>query len=129
MAVPQHPMSALKGTQQARDLMAQVRAHRGGGTAAASPPTPTAKETTVADSKFIQGAIERPGALTAKAKAAGMSIDEFARAHQHDPGTTGAEARFYLNVLAKTPSGKKHQRTERDVARDIIARHKKPAAA
>lgn len=28
MAVPDHPMSALKGTQQARDLMSSVRAHK-----------------------------------------------------------------------------------------------------
>ena len=30
-----------------------------------------------------------------------MSIDAFAQAHQHDPGITGSESRFYLNVLAK----------------------------
>lgn len=52
--------------------------------------------------KFIAGAIKRPGALTQKAKAAGMSVDAFARAHQHDTGVTGDEARFYLNVLRKT---------------------------
>lgn len=52
-------------------------------------------------SQFIQGAISRPGALTAKAKAAGMSVYAFAQAHQHDKGVTGDEARFYLNVLRK----------------------------
>lgn len=49
--------------------------------------------------KFIAGAIKRPGALTAKAKAAGMSIDAFAAAHRHDKGVTGDQARFYLGVL------------------------------
>lgn len=48
---------------------------------------------------FIQKAIKRPGALTAKANAAGMSVQAFAAAHQHDPGVTGDEARFYENVL------------------------------
>jgi hypothetical protein len=48
---------------------------------------------------FIQGAIKRPGALTAKAKAAGQSVLEFARAHEHDSGQTGDQARFYLNAL------------------------------
>lgn len=92
MAIRNHPMSALKGTQQARDMMQQVRAHR-------KPATP--KETPVAQQHFIQKAIKRPGALTAKAKAAGQSIEEFARAHQHDSGQTGDEARFYINVLRK----------------------------
>ena len=49
--------------------------------------------------KFIKQAIKRPGALTAKAKAAGMSIDAFARAHQSDSGLTGYQSRFYLKVL------------------------------
>lgn len=49
--------------------------------------------------KFIASAIKRPGALTRKAKAAGMSVAEFARAHAKDPGLTGQQARFYLNVL------------------------------
>lgn len=50
---------------------------------------------------FIQTAIKRPGALTAKAKGAGMTVDAYARAHQHDTGLTGDQARFYLNVLRK----------------------------
>jgi hypothetical protein len=49
--------------------------------------------------KFIQSAIKHPGALTAKAKAAGQSVYEFAVAHQHDSGQTGDQARFYLKVL------------------------------
>jgi len=56
--------------------------------------------------RFIQEAIHRPGALEAKAKRAGMSVDAFARKHQHDSGPrgsaalrTGNQARFYLNVL------------------------------
>jgi hypothetical protein len=51
--------------------------------------------------KFIQDAIKRPGALTRKAKAAGQSVAEFARAHAPDSGLTGQQARFYLNVLRK----------------------------
>lgn len=54
---------------------------------------------------FIQSAIKRPGALTAKAAAAGMTVDAYARKHQHDPGQTGEQARFYLQVLK--PGSKK----------------------
>lgn len=53
-------------------------------------------------SQFIAGAIKRPGALTAKAKAAGMSVYQFAVAHQHDSGVTGDECRFYLEVLRRS---------------------------
>lgn len=49
----------------------------------------------------IQDAITHPGALTAKAKAAGQSIAEFAAAHKGDKDQTGSQARFYLNVLDK----------------------------
>ena len=51
--------------------------------------------------KFIAGAIKRPGALTKKAKAAGMSVYAYAQAHKNDSGLTGEQARFYLGVLRK----------------------------
>lgn len=69
-------------------------------------PDVRSKETLMAQN-FIKGAIRRPGALTAKAKAAGMTVDQFARAHQHDKGVTGDECRFYLNVLRKSGGGSK----------------------
>lgn len=74
----------------------------------------------MAEKKFIQKAIKRPGALTEKAKRAGESINEFAEGHKHDSGTTGQEARFYENVLKPAtheklagghghkPAGEKH---------------------
>lgn len=74
-----------------RQHMAQVRAHR----------KPAVKKEPMAQQNFIKSAIKRPGALTAKAKAAGMSVNAFAEAHQHDPGRTGDEARFYLGVLKR----------------------------
>lgn len=54
--------------------------------------------------KFIQKAIKHPGALTAKAKAAGMGTQEFARAHKGDKNQTGRQARFAL-VLNKVRPG------------------------
>lgn len=48
---------------------------------------------------FIQGAIKHPGALTKQAKAAGMSPMAFARAHQHDSGTTGKRARLAITLV------------------------------
>ena len=50
--------------------------------------------------KWISGAIKHPGALKKKAKAAGESTQEFAKAHASDKGTTGKEAR-----LAETLEG------------------------
>lgn len=51
----------------------------------------------------IKKAIKRPGALTRKAQAAGMSTQAFATAHQHDSGLTGQQARFakVLNTVRK----------------------------
>ncbi len=52
---------------------------------------------------FIQKAIKHPGAETRAAKAAGMSVHEYAEKHQHDPGTAGRRARLALTLskLAK----------------------------
>lgn len=43
---------------------------------------------------WIKGAIKHPGALTRKADKAGESVGEFARAHEHDSGKTGEQARL-----------------------------------
>lgn len=52
------------------------------------------------EEKWIQKAIKHPGALTRKAKAAGQSTSAFAKAHAHDSGTTGKQARL-AQTLAK----------------------------
>jgi hypothetical protein len=51
--------------------------------------------------KTITESIKRPGALTAKAKRAGMTINAYARKHKGDKGLTGQQSRYYLNVLKK----------------------------
>lgn len=43
---------------------------------------------------WIAGAIKHPGALKAKAKAAGESTMAYASAHAGDSGTTGKQARL-----------------------------------
>jgi hypothetical protein len=48
--------------------------------------------------KWMQKAVKRPGALTAKAKRAGMSVQTYARKHEHDSGLTGEEARFAVTA-------------------------------
>lgn len=48
--------------------------------------------------QWIKGAIKHPGALTKKANAAGESPMAFARAHQHDKGTTGRQARLAITL-------------------------------
>lgn len=47
--------------------------------------------------------IKRPGALTRKAKHAGLTVNQYARRHINSPGLTGKQARFYIYVL-KRPS-------------------------
>lgn len=45
---------------------------------------------------WIQGAVKRPGAFTAKAKAAGMGVQEYAREKQDAPGRLGKQARLAM---------------------------------
>ena len=69
--------------------------------------------------KWIQGAIKRKGALTRKAKAAGMSVMAFARKMRHAKGTTGKQARLAITLrklprpgrAARTRGGRKAART------------------
>jgi len=49
----------------------------------------------------VDKAIKRPGALSAKAKRAGMTTNQYANKHKSDKGLTGSQARFYLNILKK----------------------------
>jgi len=55
----------------------------------------------------IKHDIKRPGALTAKAKAAGQSVQQFAMHHMHDGDKTGQQARYYINVLRPAAKAKK----------------------
>lgn len=55
--------------------------------------------------------IKRPGALTKKAKAAGMTVNEYATKHKNDKGLTGTQARLYLNVFK--PAAKKRKKKDR----------------
>ena len=48
--------------------------------------------------RWIKGAIKRPGALTRKAKAAGMSTTAYAKSKQHAKGRTGRQARLALTL-------------------------------
>ncbi|GAG61594.1 unnamed protein product [marine sediment metagenome] len=48
--------------------------------------------------KWIKGAIKRPGALTRKAKAAGLTVQAFARKMRKAPGRLGKQARLALTL-------------------------------
>lgn len=63
-------------------------------------------------SKWIQGAVKKPGAFTASAKRAGESVGEFAREKAHAPGKVGQRARFALAMkkIAKRRKGRQHRR-------------------
>lgn len=52
----------------------------------------------MAKKKWIAGAIKRPGALTRKAKAAGMSPMAYARKKKGAKGRTGKQARLALTL-------------------------------
>lgn len=47
---------------------------------------------------FIKSAIVHKGALTAKAKKAGMTPHAFAVTHQHTPGITGKQSRLAMTL-------------------------------
>lgn len=46
----------------------------------------------------IKKAIKRPGALTKKAKSAGLTLTQYANKHKKDKGLTGQQSRFYLTL-------------------------------
>lgn len=48
---------------------------------------------------WIAGAIKRPGAFSAKAKAAGMSTRAYAQKKKGASGRTGAQARLALTLM------------------------------
>lgn len=58
----------------------------------------------------IKKAIKRPGALTAKADAAGETPHEFSEAHKHDKGLTGEQARFDLVLTGPKVGGKRKKK-------------------
>ncbi len=56
------------------------------------------------EKRWIQGAVKHPGAFTAKAKAAGKGVQEYAREKRHAGGKLGRQARLALtlkHLLAK----------------------------
>lgn len=48
--------------------------------------------------RWIAGAIKRPGAFTRKAKAAGMTVQAYARKMRKAPGRLGKQARLALTL-------------------------------
>jgi hypothetical protein len=61
-------------------------------------PKATAASRSSKPRKWMTTAVKRPGALTAKAKRAGMSVQAYAQKRKHDSGVRGEEARFALNA-------------------------------
>jgi hypothetical protein len=73
--------------------------------------------------KWMQEAVKRPGALTRKARAAGMSTVAFAREHAHDTGPRGSEAlrtgqqvRFALIARGEKIPGEQEEKRRRHAA-------------
>jgi len=60
----------------------------------------------MAEKKFIQGAIKRPGELTRKAKAAGMTIDQYCAQKNLSP-LSQDQCNFYKNVLKPAAKARK----------------------
>lgn len=65
-------------------------------------------------SKWIKGAIEHPGAFSAKAKAAGKSTAEFAREKENAPGKLGKQARLAETLMGMNKGGKKKDEKKSD---------------
>lgn len=69
--------------------------------------------------KWMRDAVKRPGALTRRARAAGLTPLEFARNHARDRGLRGEESRFALVAQGeKIPATKprRHARLPRAAA-------------
>lgn len=69
----------------------------------------------MAKKKWIQGAIEHPGAFSAKAKKAGESTKAFASEHSGDKGKLGKQAR-----LAQTLMGMKKKKPSRPNEKGMV---------
>lgn len=52
----------------------------------------------IEEKNWIAGAIKHPGAETAAAKKAGMSVQAYAQKHKHDTGTEGKRARLAITL-------------------------------
>lgn len=57
-----------------------------------------------------RGAVKRKGALTRKAKRAGMSPMAYARKHYRDSGLTGEQSRYAVNAQKRTGKKRKSSR-------------------
>jgi hypothetical protein len=62
--------------------------------------------------KFIQAANLKEGAFTAKANAAGMGVQEYARKMQHAPGKTGKQARLAMTFAKMAHSNRRKAITD-----------------
>ena len=60
--------------------------------------TELSKHTVGEEKDWIKGAVKHPGAETAAAKKAGMSVQGYAEKHKHDSGKAGQRARFALTM-------------------------------
>jgi hypothetical protein len=60
--------------------------------------------------KWIKGAIKRPGAFKAKAKAAGKSTAEFAREKADAPGRLGKQARLAETLMGMNKGKSRSER-------------------
>ena len=62
------------------------------------------------EKNWIAGAIKHPGAETAAAKKAGMSVQAYAQKHKHDSGKAGKRARLALTLkgLKEKQIGRAH---------------------
>jgi hypothetical protein len=56
------------------------------------------KEEIILEKNWIAGAIKHPGAETRAAEKAGMSVQAYAKKHEHDPGTAGKRARLAMTL-------------------------------
>lgn len=72
---------------------------------------------------WIKGAIKHKGALTRKARAAGMGVMAFARKMKGAKGTTGKQARLAITLRGlPRPSKAARQRGGRKAARTVARR-------
>ena len=68
------------------------------------------------EKNWIAGAIKKPGAETAAAKKAGMSVQAYAHKHAHDTGKAGKRARLAITLKGLHKEAKDHEYSDPHMA-------------
>lgn len=129
MAISKHPMSALKGTDQGRALMAQVRGHRGGSKPSDTKGAPVAHDLTASGRrKLASTGVARPDGSYPISTQADVTnaVKDWIRTGRNTSVRQWIEKRVRaLDLTMPAEFGAPKRTDEMDVAKTITARNSK----